>query len=220
MSTPAARETFQRARRDAEKTERREAILAAAGALLSDEGIDAFSMAALGKRAGIAKGTLYLYFETREEVLLALFFERMAAWTETLAEEIEAGMGVDAFVELYRSTSLADPTFMALRARLSSVIEHNVSLERLIETKRTVADVLQRLAPQVEAALGLVAGKGALALAGMETLLVGAAQMDAGPCLDDRELPEDVRAMTQMFTSSNLFTTFAGALLVGLRDEG
>jgi AcrR family transcriptional regulator len=54
------------------KLERRAGILAAAAALLHKDPRAGFSMGALAARAGLAKGTVYLYFSTREEVLLAV----------------------------------------------------------------------------------------------------------------------------------------------------
>ena len=40
-------------------------------------GFEAFSMAKLAKLTGVVKGTLYLYFETREEVFLVLYNQKM-----------------------------------------------------------------------------------------------------------------------------------------------
>src|SRR5262245_52458161 len=50
---------------------RRRAILAAALAVFSESGFDAARLDDVAKRAGVAKGTLYLYFEHKE----ALFEE-------------------------------------------------------------------------------------------------------------------------------------------------
>ena len=55
-----------------DKEQRRAAIVAAAHALVHRNPSATFSVEALARRAGLAKGTLYLYFQTREEVLLAL----------------------------------------------------------------------------------------------------------------------------------------------------
>ncbi|MBS0335654.1 MAG: helix-turn-helix transcriptional regulator, partial [Proteobacteria bacterium] len=55
-----------------DKSERRAAILRAAAGLLKQAPHGAFSVEALARRAGLAKGTVYLYFGTREEVLLAV----------------------------------------------------------------------------------------------------------------------------------------------------
>ena len=57
-----------RARSDEQKLFRRQQIMTAATELFHDVGYDGFSMALLADRAGVVKGTLYLYFKTREEV--------------------------------------------------------------------------------------------------------------------------------------------------------
>ncbi len=50
----------------------RERILAAAHALLVETGDPTTSMAAIGKRAGVSRQAVYLHFESRTELLLAL----------------------------------------------------------------------------------------------------------------------------------------------------
>ena len=61
-----------RARSEEQKALRRQAVLLAAEAYFLDVGYEAFSMAQLAKRAGLVKGTLYLYFKT-EELFLTLY---------------------------------------------------------------------------------------------------------------------------------------------------
>ncbi len=47
-------------------------ILAAAKRLLEQEGIDALTMDEIAQAAGVAKGTLYLYFQSKDELIQAL----------------------------------------------------------------------------------------------------------------------------------------------------
>jgi len=218
MSERPARPRYQRARRDAEKAERREAILAAAGALLRATGFEGFSMSVLARKTGIAKGTLYLYFETREEVLLALYVERLAAWARALAAGLHEGMGDDAFVALFQATALADPSFLALRARLESVIEHNVSLERLVEAKRAMRDLVGELAPRVERALGLRPGTGARLLVSLAALQLGAAQSSTGPAVAGLDLPEDVAEFMRLHREHDVFAESAPHLIAAARS--
>lgn len=214
----AARPHYQRARREAEKSERREAILAAAGSLLPATGFEGFSMARLARKAGMAKGTLYLYFETREEVLLALYVETLAAWSRTLLAGLRpSGMSDAEFVALFQTASLADPNFLTLRARLESVIEHNVSLERLVEAKRAMRELLGELAPRVERALGLGAGSGARLLFSLGALLLGAEQSSTGPALASLDLPADVAAFMRLHGEMDLFLDNAPAIVAGIR---
>jgi AcrR family transcriptional regulator len=217
VSEPA-RPRYQRARREAEKAERREAILAAAGKLLPATGFEGFSMAVLARKAGIAKATLYLYFESREEVLLALYVETLAAWSRALQAGLRAGMSDEAFAALFRSAALADPNFLTLRARLESVIEHNVSLERLVEAKRAMRELLGELAPRVERALGLRAGRGARLLVSLGALLLGAEQSSTGPALSGLDLPPDVAEFMRLHQELDPFLDTAPWIVAGFRE--
>ena len=42
----------------------------------------------IAREAGIASGTIYLYFETKDEILVTLFREKMAAWVSFVRTEI------------------------------------------------------------------------------------------------------------------------------------
>lgn len=216
MPSPARR-TFQRARGEAEKSSRREAILAAAAAHLRADGFEAFSMNVLAQKAGIAKGTLYLYFETREEVLLSLHAEYLATWCAAVMRATRRGISDTAFVRRLLETSQAEPLFLELASRLGSVLEQNVSVERLVASKRQMREVLMPLAVHFERCLGLPAGAGARVLTAMTTLLLGAWQIDAGPKLEGEDVPEDVREMMGMFSCGELFTGAALSVLAGVR---
>ena len=58
-----------RATSDLQKEQRRDVILAAAYDLFMDVGFFDVSMAMIAKRAGVAKGTIYIYFETKEDIV-------------------------------------------------------------------------------------------------------------------------------------------------------
>src|SRR5476649_1479744 len=63
----------QRARRDEDKAQRVGEILAAGRDLWSRSSWSDFTVGAVAQRAGVVKGTIYLYFPTREHLLLAVF---------------------------------------------------------------------------------------------------------------------------------------------------
>src|SRR6266404_2255269 len=47
----------------------------------------------IAREAGIASGTIYLYFKTKEEILVTLFREKMAGFVSALLKEgVEAGV--------------------------------------------------------------------------------------------------------------------------------
>jgi len=211
------RRGYRRARRDGEKTERRRAILAAAHALLCQLSFESLSMAALAAKSGIAKGTLYLYFQTREEVLLALWVERLEAWGQRLSDGLRERMSDDAFAQAFLRASLSDPTFLPLRARLDSVIERNVSREKLIDSKRAMRDLVAVLAPSLERCLGLRSGDGVRAITALGTLLLGASASHGESAFDPTDLPGDVAEFMHAFRCEDVFLAYAPILLAGIR---
>ena len=44
----------------------------------------------IAREAGVASGTIYLYFKTKEEILVTLFREKMAAWVAHVRSQIAA----------------------------------------------------------------------------------------------------------------------------------
>ena len=207
-----------RARSDAQKAERRRSILEAADEHFQQVGFEAFSMAKVGRLAGVAKGTLYLYFSTREAVLLELFGEKLSSWVDGVCARLDGPVSDADFVRAVFEEAHRDPALIRLMARLDSVIEHNVSLEALIAAKRHMAAELTRLAARAAPALALTPAQVQETLAAFGALLLGVGQLDHGPDLDDAELPEDVRQFRDYYAAEKLFLTNAGRILRGIRQ--
>lgn len=60
------------ARKDREKENRREQILAAAVTIMSENGVRGLNIDRVAERTELAKGTIYLYFKSKEEILATL----------------------------------------------------------------------------------------------------------------------------------------------------
>lgn len=58
--------------------------------MLEDSTFEQFSMADLAHRLGLTKGTLYLYFETKEEPFLTALDALMVSWVAELTTWLEA----------------------------------------------------------------------------------------------------------------------------------
>lgn len=98
MPTPPA---MGERRRTRAPDRRREDLLAAATRLLLERGIEATSVADIAREAGVAKGTFYLYFQSRDELLAALrgqFGEAAASRLEELTPP-ESPDGWTAFLD-------------------------------------------------------------------------------------------------------------------------
>ena len=74
--------TGARARSPDAKWARRQSILTTAEQILRSDGFDAFTMNSLATTTGLAKGTLYLYFSSREELVLALYIHLNDDWVD------------------------------------------------------------------------------------------------------------------------------------------
>lgn len=74
-------------RRERNKLEKRERIIAAATDLFEQNGFEDTTTAAIAEAAGIGAGTLYLYVSSKEDLLVAVFREDVGrAWSEAFAK--------------------------------------------------------------------------------------------------------------------------------------
>ncbi len=73
---------------------RRDAILQIAGELFLEEGFGGTSMSAIAARLGGSKGTLYNYFESKEELLEAFVRERCTMFWEKVFSFVGDDVGV------------------------------------------------------------------------------------------------------------------------------
>ncbi len=206
-----------RARTDEQKQARRETILAAANQHFMDAGFEGFSMAVLARSAEVAKGTLYLYFKTREEVLLALFCEKLEAWEQGFSRTLPHKPTDHQIAQTFWQSAMQDPAFPALAARLQSVIEHNISTITLVDSKRTMHSVLMGLADHQANNLAMTEAQSFDAITSLSSLLIGASQMASGPSVDEHELPADVLEIMCGFDAEQTFVNNACRILHGIR---
>jgi AcrR family transcriptional regulator len=67
---------------------RTQEILAAARKLLSQRGLEAMTMGEIAAAAGVAKGTLYLYFQSKDELILAM----ISQVGENILQDVESSV--------------------------------------------------------------------------------------------------------------------------------
>ncbi|MDB2668813.1 TetR/AcrR family transcriptional regulator [Alphaproteobacteria bacterium] len=209
----------QRARTAEQKALRRRAVLEAAETYFLEVGYEAFSMSNLAKKIGVAKGTLYLYFETREEVFLTLYEQSLVRWTQLFIDDLPDTMTSQAYARKLFKTAAADGTFLPLLIRLEHLIEHNVAVPRLISSKQVFILRVDAVAEVTASSLGLSEAQATEVVKTMGVLLIGATQGDQGPSLDDEELPEDVQNLIASFSSEPLFIKNAVRIIEGIRME-
>ena len=209
----------QRARSSEQKALRRHAVLETAEVYFKEVGYEAFSMAQLAKKSGVAKGTLYLYFKTREELFLTLYEQSLVRWSQIFIGSLSDTMTSKTYAQSLYKTTQADGVFLPLLIRLEHVIEHNVAILRLIESKRVFINQVEAVAAATSTALRLSTAQATEVVKTMGVLLIGATQTDQSPALDDEDLPADVQYLITSFSSEPLFIKNAARIIEGIRAE-
>ena len=206
-----------RARTDEQKHFRRQQILDSAENLFGEVGYEAFSMANLARATGVVKGTLYLYFKTKEEVFLSLYNQSLVRWSDTFSGKLKAAMTDQVFTAVLYKTAMEDKSFVPLLIRLEHVIEHNVALESLIDSKRLFISRVDHLAELTAPILRLDKEQASEVIKTMGVLLVGATRTDQGPSLHAEDIPSDVQSLIDSFSSDAVFVKNACRIIAGIR---
>ncbi len=94
-----------RARKDEDKEARRQLILAEALALYTATSYAEVKMADVAERSKLAKGTVFLYFPTKEALFLALLEDLLFAWFEKLEGLLSSAEGRWAGAQVARTVA-------------------------------------------------------------------------------------------------------------------
>lgn len=171
---------MQRARSPEAKERRREAILQAASRLLGQAGFDSVTMVAVARAAGIAKGTTYLYFRTKEELFLALLSDEYDAWFEVVRgalAETAPGSAPDDVARTLVEGLRGRKSFLTLMEKLHVVFERNVAHEPGLAFKAQLRDQILATAEVLAVAAAITADEAGRLLLRMHALVVGLRQM-------------------------------------------
>lgn len=108
-------------RRERGRQEMRSAILDAAGRIVAAEGVDGLTIRAVAQAVGYSAGALYEYFDSKEAILAALYFEGadgLGSYCERAVDALpEGATAIEALAALgqaYRSYALAHPELYRL----------------------------------------------------------------------------------------------------------
>lgn len=177
----ARRALPQRARKDEDKEARRRLLLDEAQRILARTPYAEVRLAEVAEAAGLAKGTLFLYFPTKEALFLALLDEGLAAWFAKLEARLAEGggrWGAERVARAVTDTLEGEEVLERLLPLLNTVLEHNVERAQVDGFKRRLAGHLTRAGALLEKRLpALGAGEGARVLLHVNALVTGLRQM-------------------------------------------
>ncbi|MGE5335525.1 MAG: TetR family transcriptional regulator [Nitrososphaerota archaeon] len=212
--------SYQRARKAGEKQQRRQAILDAAWEMFQATPYDALAMASVAEQIGLAKGTMYLYFATKEELFLALAEREMSAWFDEVAarlSEERPRWDIPDTVGILCATLDARPGLTRLLAILSTVLEQNIDLESAIRFKRMVLAHMLQIGALLERRLPFLApGEGMRVLLRAHALIVGLRHLaDPAPVIREALRQPDLAPFNISFADE--LAASVTALLWGMR---
>jgi len=95
-SSLSARRARRRSGRAVRAGDKRERILDAAVRVFAKKGFHATRVSEVAKAAGVADGTIYLYFKSKDELLVSLFEDRVERLLTFLQTELPATSGASA----------------------------------------------------------------------------------------------------------------------------
>jgi AcrR family transcriptional regulator len=162
-----------------DKAERRQEILDAAESLYLKHPDRIASVAEVAEAAGLAKGTVYLYFPSKEEMLLALHERHVGQFFMHLMNKV-AGPGpldFDDVMAITRKHLIRAPGYLALTSRCFGMMDREIPLETAIAFKTRVAQVLSVAGAGLERHFALGEGGGVKILLHSYGLIVGLWQL-------------------------------------------
>lgn len=211
-----------RAMRDEQKEERRQAIIDRAWQLFQDTSYESLTMAGVAEALQLAKGTVYLYFKTKEELFLTIEEQQLEAFFAEVDDGLSSisdtkGKAIPQIVELVCKALERRPGLTRLLAILHTILERNIDLEAATQFKYMLKAHFERTGSLLEACLPfLEAGEGAHLLLQCHALVIGLWSLaDPAPIMREVLQQPDLRMFEVRFAPE--FSQALQVLLYGLQ---
>lgn len=162
------------------KDERRRHILDAAEARFERANYTSVTMASVARDAGLGKGTLYLYFPTKEALFLEALSSRLTNWFTQLESEVEHSTGTPADVaDRFAATLAQRPKLCRLLTMLHSTLEVSPDAEHVEVFRGALDKSMAPLAQTIERRMPALSGHGERMLLHVMALAIGLFPMGA-----------------------------------------
>jgi AcrR family transcriptional regulator len=172
----------QRAIQAEDKLERRDTILDAAERLLLRSPERVANVAEVAEEARLAKGTVYLYFPSKEELLLALHERNVDGFFRDVIALVEGdrAMAIDDMLVLTKRYMVEPPLFLPLASRCFALMSQSIPADAATAFRQRMSDRLLRAGAGLERHFPeLGAGGGMQLLRHSYALIIGLWQMSA-----------------------------------------
>jgi AcrR family transcriptional regulator len=163
-----------------QKAQRRAELLRVARSLFRSQGYAALTMAQVADAAGVAKGTVYLSFPTKEALFLVLLEESYVRWFDLAEARLQSVSKAD-LAKALAQTVLEAEDFLGLMVLGPTVLEHNIDADQALAYKRVILARSARLSALLEVGGFVKAGQGFTLLLILHALVMGLQHHAAPP---------------------------------------
>lgn len=146
-----------RARTEEQKEERLGQIKEAADSLFKEMPYTAITLTTIADKIGWSRANLYKYVTTKEEIFLELVLEKMTAYFNSMLAAFPEGNNFSAEViaEVWAGILNAHKDYLRYVAYLMTIIETNVTVERLALFKKKWYSLADELGRRLSVMLGI-----------------------------------------------------------------
>ncbi|PJZ52713.1 hypothetical protein CH380_13225 [Leptospira adleri] len=141
-----------RAVKDDDKKVKKDLLIRAAISLFNKSSFEKISMDQIAKKAGVAKGTLYLYFKTKEELFLEIHRLDYEIWFDsfqTFLRSKKPGLSAGDLASWITESLRENQRVVRLMAIASALLEKNIAFESALSLKASVRKHVLEIVPEL-----------------------------------------------------------------------
>lgn len=172
-----------RAITEEQKNERISSILISAEKLFLNRNFSSITVQEIANDAGLAKGSVYSYFSTKEAVYLSLLEREFAGWFRSFDEAVlssDDGISPELLTDVITETFSGRELFLSLTAILHTLLEENLPADDISNFKKFLISGIAGSAALLERRIPyLNAGDGRKVLITLYALILGVRQISA-----------------------------------------
>jgi AcrR family transcriptional regulator len=178
----ARRTGTRKARAPEAKQARADALVLAAEEALTQASYHDITILEIAKRAGLAKGTVYLYYPSKEALFLAVLTRKIDMCFDTLEARLkEDDKSAETIARALTDALLKPHALLNLLSLLYSQLEPGAGMEAVIAFKTHLMGRMQVIGAAIEGACGLEPGGGSTLLTRAYGLAIGLQQFASPP---------------------------------------
>jgi AcrR family transcriptional regulator len=210
-----------RATSEEQKHYRQQTIVQMAWQMFREMPYQTITMAEIAEKSGLAKGTVYLYFRTKEELFLHIQEEQLRDWFTEINSKLEnAAPDIKTVSKLISDSLERRPELVRLLAMLHNILEQNIDYETAVRFKHFLLENMSGTGALLEKVLlNLKKGQGLQILLYAQALVIGLQNLADPSPLVKEVLTRETELQSLQISFSPHFGLALEALLDGFQGN-